>query len=527
MKALIAWYLRAALLTIILMSTGVLAIEQDKVPGGLKVESIELRGSTTIDESEKDGLLDDYYHRELFPEDLVAIRNLITHYYIDHGYLSSGATISRDHYKNGVLYIDVVEGALPEMNISTSGNLTSRYINRLVSSKLNLPFNIQEFQVAIQRAEQDIRIDYIRAELRPGNSPGLSKMNLVVSETNPLHFVVKANNYRSPSVGEQQIQLGISHQNLTGHGDELSLFYDRTEGTDGGGIDYRFPVLSAATHAELYFLRGETIVIEKPFDEIDITSDIDTFGVMLNHVMWRESNQNIIAVGLERKSSKTTLLGEPYDFSFGYSDGESEASVLVLSGEYVRKTSQDALVARVIYRREVEWFGLNALPSPVDDFQLVIAQLKFARRFEWARLGQLVWSLTANLQLTKDILPSFEKFALGGHQSVRGYRENSLLKDNAFELLSEIRIPILQNVNLNGLEVSLIPFIGFARGWNSVDIANSNRFDELGSAGVGIKLTHGSGVGFDLFWAQRFNKKDRFGHSLQDQSLHMELRYVF
>jgi hemolysin activation/secretion protein len=505
------------------------ALDQNETTNGRWVEAIELRGSTIINRDEAQDLFSSYLSRTLFEEDLVALRNRVTRIYIDKGYLSSGAVASPDSYSDGILFIDVIEGSLPETIITTSGKLSSNYLGSLVQSELSVPLNIRDLQSAIQLAEQDTRIDYIRAQLQPGDKPGTSRLNLSVTEKDPLQVALRVNNYRSPSVGEAQFQLGVRHQNLTGRGDDLSLFFDTTEGTNSGGMAYRYPFPSFRGAIETFYSLGDTIVVEEPFDQIDIESEIDTVGILFNRAFGDVSGSLALSAGIERKTSKTTLLGQRYDYSFGYSNGESEATVLAFSINYSKKSPRSALVVRGSYRQEIELFGLQSLPSPVNNFQIFIAQLQYATRFEWFGIDQVVWSTRANLQLTEDILPSFERIALGGHQSIRGYRENRLLKDNAFEISSELEIPLLRGSDsvFPALDIVLVPFLGFARGWQSEGFANIDRFDNLSSTGLGLKVTHSAGVRMQIFWAERFSNKDRLGSSLQDDGVQMELSYVF
>ena len=50
--------------------------------------------------------------------------------------------------------------------------------------------------------------------------------------------------------------------------------------------------------------------------------------------------------------------------------------------------------------------------------------------------------LRASTQLASDALLAMEKFVVGGHATVRGYRENQFVRDNGFAASAELRFPL-------------------------------------------------------------------------------------
>ena len=50
-------------------------------------------------------------------------------------------------------------------------------------------------------------------------------------------------------------------------------------------------------------------------------------------------------------------------------------------------------------------------------------------------------------QISRDPLLSLEQFAIGGHASVRGYRENQIVRDSGAVVSAEARLPLFQSAS--------------------------------------------------------------------------------
>ena len=152
-----------------------------------------------------------------------------------------------------------------------------------------------------------------------------------------------------------------------------------------------------------------------------------------------------------------------------------------------------------------------------------MSQLEVLRRLP----GGSVLSLRINSQLTDDSLQSFERIPLGGYQSVRGYRQNQLLKDNGWDAMLDYQIPVLEQLQDRGYTLTLIPHIGFARGWDSERFSNIDRAASLSSAGVSLTIASDSNWSARLDWAHRFESKRKQGDELQDDGIYLSLNYGF
>ncbi len=72
------------------------------------------------------------------------------------------------------------------------------------------------------------------------------------------------NNHRSPSVGEERVELSASHWNVTGWGDALDVKFGLSRGMDDITIGYVLPVTSGDTLLSCKFEKNDSEVIEAP-----------------------------------------------------------------------------------------------------------------------------------------------------------------------------------------------------------------------------------------------------------------------
>ena len=95
---------------------------------------------------------------------------------------------------------------------------------------------------------------------------------------------------------------------------------------------YAIPVTAQDTTLSLLYQTIESHVVEKPFNELDVQSEYEGWGIGVRHPFILEPARSLYgSVRFENRRSKTFLLGEPFSFSRGVQDGESRVSVIPYS----------------------------------------------------------------------------------------------------------------------------------------------------------------------------------------------------
>jgi hemolysin activation/secretion protein len=487
-------------------------------------DTIKVDGITALTGQEVSAVLDAYQGGEIEAEQIAAIINQLNSLYREKGFLNSGVMFPAQT-KSELVRLQAVEGELDKINVTTEGRLSLSHVERLIRAEVGLPLNINDLQGAFNRLERDDAIEAVKGRLIPGSDGTKSVLNLEVVEADAFSIAVKANNYRSPSVGAEQFQIALAHINLTGHSDELSFGLNHTEGLDSGSIYYSFPVHALRSRIAVFYSKGDTIVVEAPFDAIELESETDTTGFSIKTAFIDSLTRALsLQLGLEQKQSTTSLFGMPFDFTQGSLDGASNAAIVSASLAFEHRSRQQAFSGRVSWRHGLDALDATILPNGLPDgqFDLMQLQLSYVRLFARAAHDWTL-SLSFNSQFTSDTLQAFERLPLGGHQSIRGFRENQVLRDEAWEFRAQLDIPIYQEGESRFV---IFPFYDAGEGKNAIEQSNVRQSVSLSSVGIGMHYQF-EGFSFLLEWASRLEEEQKQDDTLQDDGLHVGVSYVF
>jgi hemolysin activation/secretion protein len=325
-------------------------------------------------------------------------------------------------------------------------------------------------------------------------------------------------------LGEVKLTLLGAVNNLTGRGDQLGAEFGWAEGIPHDlRLRYRTPITARDTALGVHYENTEAVVQEEPFDVLDITSRLETIGVELSHPVYRTQNRQLVLAGvLERRETETTLLGVPFSFSPGVNDGKATVSVARLVADYL-----DRGRTQVIAARSTISVGLDAFDSTINSdapdsrFLTWLGQVQWVRRLSEERGDQI--RLRADLQLTDDALLPVEQYAVGGLDSVRGYRSFQLLRDYGYTASIEYRIPVFRNpTGWRNMQFAAYVDTGGAK-FKERDNPSPSR---LTGAGVGLIWNPVREFFAELYFAKGLDDVPEPSSShLQDESLYFRLIY--
>ena len=203
-----------------------------------------------------------------------------------------------------------------------------------------------------------------------------------------------------------------------------------------------------------------------------------------------------------------------------------------IAQEWVYRTQNQVLAARSRFSVGVDALGATINPAGEPDGQF----FAWLGQFQWVRLlgildTQLIFR--SAVQLAAESLLAPEQIAVGGRYSVRGYRENTLVRDNAFLASLEGRLPLVRNVRWADF-LELAPFVDYGRAWNT-DLPTLDPKD-IWSVGVGLRwgLTISEPAPtyfvplrayFEIYWGHPLRDVPTVGGDLQDDGIH--LQFIF
>ncbi len=489
--------------------------------------------------------------RAISAEDLEDARIALTRFYVLKGYINSGAVLPDQTVgNNGIVVFRIVEGKLTDIDLTfrdkhgnpTNHLLRSRYLISRIRQGADSPLNIVKLKDQLELVRQDPNVRSVNAELRPGDAPGESRLDVKVQEANPFQLGLQFSNRRPPSVGSTALDLLASDKDLTGHGDLLSLRYDvlngplddlMVAGAKDFSIDYSIPVTSSDTTLSFDFTRTDTVVAGAPFDVLGITSRSDSFSATIRQPVYRrpiaEPGKPAIEWDLfasfALRENHTELGGVPFEFSPGDVNGAEHVTALRFGQEFSARTPNDALTLRATLSVGVPWFDStpNQLDIPGGRFVSFLAQAQYVRLLP-AQIGPMPtenWQIVLRGagQISDRRLLTLEQFVVGGVDTVRGYPENELVRDQGAVGSAELHIPLIRRQQTDIL--TFVPFFDVGYAVNKNDASPSSRV--LDSAGVGFLFNPNRHISAQLYYGLPFREFQRQPNDPQNVGIHFNL----
>ena len=461
----------------------------DSLFGGIRILVSEIRvvGNTVLTSDEVDKLILPYRDQRLSFADLENIRDQITMAYINHGFVSSGALIPDQTIQNGVVEIMAVEGKLASIDATTDGRLNQSYVRRRISLKPNEIVNVNSIETKLQMLRLNPRVGNLQAELSPGEVRGESLLRVRVSEARPESVLLRFDNYQAPTLGSTRGLADFAHYDFTGHGDTLSGTVRLTEGLRAAALTYGMPLNARDTLLSFDADVSRSHIVERPFSSLDIRSRLEIYGFTVLQPVHRSlSSEFDISITGELRRSQSFLLGSGFQFTNELSEeGISRDSVLRVGQTWTRRGVGQALAVRNSLSMGLHAFGATRNPAGIADgrFVALLSQFQWAHRVNAGRPGGQV-ILRSDVQLANSPLLGMEKFAIGGHSTVRGYRENEAVRDNGLIGSAELRVPIQSRAD-GATALELAPFVDAGLGWNANRLLRDTQ--TLPSAGAGLR----------------------------------------
>ena len=481
------------------------------------IAQYQFQGNTVFDESQLQTLTTPYRDRTVRIDELEDLRQQITHFYIDHGYINSGARILPNALKEGVLTFDIVEGKLDDVQIQGQERLNENYIkNRLLNDE---PLNINDVKEKFQLLLTDPLIASMQGSLLPSAQSNRSILSIDVIRARPYQVTFFGNNYRPPSVGGEGGGVSSWVSNLTGLGDTLNFTFQASEGTRLYSGGWSMPISDKGTLAYFNFTEGDSWVMESPADNTDITSKVHNIEGGISHPLI-ENLQRKLTIGssFAVRQNDTRLLGNSFSFNEGVNSGHTQATVVRFYQEHIERREDQVLALRSTFS-----VGLNALGStpqtninfPSSEFFAWLGQGQYAHQV-LDNGSQIV--LRGHVQVSNSSLLPIEQIAVGGVNTVRGYRENELVRDEGFSNSVEFHYPLFGEPNAKQV-LSLVPFVDYGGAWNR---NQSARY--LLSTGLGLNWKFDQ-FNAEFYWAHKLNTPEMSQHhDLQDEGVHFQLK---
>ncbi|MBD2100199.1 ShlB/FhaC/HecB family hemolysin secretion/activation protein [Leptolyngbya sp. FACHB-261] len=496
------------------------------VPERIVVREIRVVGSTVFSAEQLAAITAPFTNRPIAFSELLQARSAITQFYIDQGYITSGAYIPAEQMiRDGVVTIQVIEGSVESITVSGTTRLNPNYVRSRLALAAKAPLNRNRLLEALQVLQLDPLIANLSAELSASTRPGNNLLEVRVSEADSFNTQFGVDNGRSPSVGTLRGRVQFDEGNLLGLGDRISAAYTLTEGSDAVDVSYTLPLSPRNTTFSLRYSHGDNDVIEEPFNALGIISRFDVYEFSLRHPILQTPTEEVaLGITASRQETATEVslndIG-PFPISPGADEkGRTRVSALRFFQEWTQRSSRYVLAFRSQFSLGLDVLDATIRPDPPD-----------SRFFSWRGQGQWVRLLApdtllllrGDLQFAGRTLVPLEQFGLGGQDSVRGYRQDELLTDNGLFASAEVRLPVLRVPEIEGL-LQVAPFVDVGTGWNLSGQPNPEQ-QTLVSVGLGLRWQMGDRLTARFDWGIPLISVDSPNRTLQEQGLYFSLNW--
>ena len=172
----------------------------DHLDGQLEVRGYRVEGSTRFTAEDFVPILEPFIGEMSFA-DLLQARSAITQFYVDQGYITSGALLPPQTIEDGIVTIQVVEGALEDIVVTGDRRLNPGYVRSRLNLAAQTPLNINDLLEALQLLQLDPLIENLSAELSASPRPGFNLLEVEISEAPSFRPLLRIDSGRSPTVG--------------------------------------------------------------------------------------------------------------------------------------------------------------------------------------------------------------------------------------------------------------------------------------------------------------------------------------
>ncbi len=505
------------------------------LPGNITVERFVVVGSTVFSRKTLAAATAKFTKKPITFAELLQASAAITKLYTDKGYITSGAFIPANQTfqtQGSVVRIQVVEGSLEGIRVTGTRRLNPNYVRRRLAIATSKPLNVNRLLEALRLLQLNPLIKNISGELAAGSRPATSLLDVKVAEANTRSAQVNLNNNREPSVGSFERQIQLNEADLLGQGDGLSVAYGNTDGSDDVSANYTFPINPQNGTIQLNYGYISSHVVEPPFNNLNIRGTLQDFDLTLRQPVIQTPTQEF-ALGLSanRRVSDIGYLETLGQGRLGFPEpgadrkGRTRLAVVRFFQEWTQRNSQQVLAARSQFS-----LGIGAFDATISTNQPDSRFFVWRGQAQWVRLlaEDTLFLVRADAQLASRPLVPIEQIGVGGQQTVRGYRQDLLLTDNAFLTSAELRLPILRVPEVRGV-LQLAPFVDFGTASNNSSGSsgrNALNPNAIASVGLGLQWQQSNRLTARFDWGIPLVSVSGRKRTLQEKGLYFSVVYT-
>jgi hemolysin activation/secretion protein len=475
-------------------------------PGGgpsFVLTGIVLEGARALSEAELAPAWQPYIGENVTVATLESIAARIGAAYRDRGYFISQAILPAQTVAGGVVRIQVVEGFVNRLSVgggaANQQKIAQRYFAPVPADR-PLRLTTLERSVLLSRDTfGSVYGDSVETVLEPSpDTFGAADLNVLITPQ-PITSFLSVDNRGSRVYGALTVGAGTRSYNLLGLNERLDgliAFAPEGRSLGFGSLEFEAPIApllgtfldGARLRMEANLSRGNPDLSKtgSPDSLTSITKEQEaTIGLTVPFI--RTRSQNLFgSLGLTGRYSKT-------DTSFSGDTVPEEDRLAILDVGLSWDVADRFGGVNLVYgglRQGLDigdtYVSAQGPAAGEPDFTLIkgtLSRLQSLGQSPWSLYGELIW------QYTDDVLPSSERFFLGGSTIGRGFAPGNTSGDSGYGVRLELRRYIDYQDDETPLDaIELYAYADYGRAFDQTVARDGMETEDLGSVGIGARI---------------------------------------
>lgn len=408
---------------------------------GVYVNSIEVSPSEILSREEINRVIGQYVGKNVFMSDIQAAINGLNNLYAEKGYVTARAYLPEQTVSNGNIKIELIESKIGNISVVNNRYTTDNYILKRIPEKSGQLFDIVNL-------EQDV-LDFNRyhdgvnlsANLKAGQQPGTTDIELTAEETFPFHLIGMMDNAGRRTTGPLRGGPAIVADSLFHHRDQLSMGAYFSRGATSPFFDYSYPINKKDGRIGFSFSSTFAKVKRGEYSWMGLKSNSYVYSLYYDQPLVRKQGFELKSLAsLNYKRSRTwsnlgNLFSEAYGFHVDDPIKDTDQVTSVDLGLNMRKDTKYG----IWYANQMASLAIPIFDSESSYFKLSGGFLRL-HDFSHGIIGQLRGSYQV-IPNSKHI-PYLDQFQVGGLATVRGYSEGVMLGKSGYFFSGELMFPL-------------------------------------------------------------------------------------
>ncbi len=421
---------------------------------GVYVNNIEVAPSEILTKDEINSVTSKLIGRNVLISDIQNVIDQINTMYAKKGFVTARAYLPEQTVQNGNIYIALMESKVGNITVTNNRWTRDGYITSRIPEKqgqLMDIVNLEKDVLDFNRYNEGIDLS---ANLRAGEAPGTTDIELVADEKFPFHVMGIFDNAGRYNTGSLRGGAMIYADSLFGHRDRLSIGSYFSGGAQSPFVDYNFPVNKKDGRVGFMFSSTFAKVKWGPYSDWDINSRAYQYSLYYSQPLIRKTGfelKSYAAINYKRSFTNIGLL-EKLD------DKYSDMIDNITSAEVALQARKDTKYG-IWYLNQNAYYSFPIFSSYRDNnYFKYSGSVVRLHDFSHGVIGQL----RSNYQIVPGDkkIPYLDQMQTGGLVTVRGYSEGLMIGKNGYFFSGELMFPLLPRYITSPRSGEKIPFIG-------------------------------------------------------------------